>query len=226
MSVQKPTINELLNLDIMDFNTMTEKEMRKVVSRLRDAANKKVKRLEKTGIDTPALRQVQRSGGLFSTKGKTLNELRAEHARIRSFMTAKTSTKTGYEQVRNETLEGLKNEGVNLEYDDKKIRRIAADRGITTEKGIEKLKKELNSKEAVEKRLDGFFKVYDKLKEIDPSITMKNVKYEVMREISQRIEDNDFEGLILQMQEQLDDIYEATAGAIEDFESISDFFEY
>ena len=185
------SINDLLNLDIMDFNEMNEKEMRKVVSRLRDAGNKKLKRLEKTGIETPALRQVNRSGGSFSTKGKDLNQLRSEHARIRSFMQARTSTKTGYEKVRTETIEKLQEKGVNIDKNN----------------------------------LDGFFKVYERLKEIDPSITMKNVKYEVMREISNAVDDMDYEKLILEMQEQLDDIYEATAGQYENFTSVSEFFE-
>jgi hypothetical protein len=186
------SINDLLNLDIMDFNSLTEKEMRKVVSRLRDAGNKKIKRLEKSGVETPALRQVNRSGGLFTTKNKDLNSLRAEHSRIKSFMQAKTSTKTGYEKVRKETSEKLQERGIDVKTKD----------------------------------LDGFFKVYERLKEIDPSISLKSVKYEVMREISQKIDDLDYEGLILQMQEQLDDIYEATAGAFENFDSVSDFFEF
>lgn len=191
MNISKLSINDLLNLDIVDFNSLTEKEMRKVVSRLRDAGNKKIKRLEKSGLDTPAMRQVNRSGGLFSTKGKSLNQLRAEHSRIKSFMQSKTSTKTGYKKVQQETIENLKERGVAIKPEN----------------------------------LDGFFRVYEKLKEIDPAVSLKSVKYEVMQEISRKIDDLDYEGLILEMQENLDEIYEATSGAYENFSSVSEFFE-
>ena len=191
MSISKLSINDLLNLDIVDFNSLTEKEMRKVVSRLRDAGNKKIKRLQKSGVDTPALRQVNRSGGLFSTKGKSLNQLRAEHSRIKAFMQSKTSTKSGYKKVQQETVKNLKERGVEIKPEN----------------------------------LDGFFRVYEKLKEIDPAISLKSVKYEVMQEISRKIDDLDYEGLILEMQENLDEIYEATSGAYENFTSVSEFFE-
>lgn len=101
----------------MELNTMNEKELRTIVGRMRDAGNKKIKRLQKTGLNTPALQQVERSGGLFSTKGKTLNELRGEFSRIRSFMESRTSTKTGFEKVRQETAEKLQEKGVDITPD-------------------------------------------------------------------------------------------------------------
>lgn len=111
------TISDLLDLDILNLNKMSEKELRKIVSRMRDAGNKKIKRLQKSGYKTPALQQVERSGGLFSTKGKNINQLRSEYSRIRSFMTSKTSTATGYKKVRSEMINEFKKRGVDVNND-------------------------------------------------------------------------------------------------------------
>ena len=108
------TIKELLDLDIVDVDKMTEKELRKVVGRLRDAGNKKLKRLQKTGLSTPALRQVEKSGGKFSTEGKKLNALRAEYQRIKAFYEAKTSTATGYKKAQAETMRQFKAKGIDV----------------------------------------------------------------------------------------------------------------
>jgi hypothetical protein len=92
-------INELMNLDISDVQRMTRRELAKAVSTLGSAANKRIKRFETKGIETPALRGVKRSGGNISTKGKTVNELRAEYVRAKTFLGAKTSTVKGYKTV-------------------------------------------------------------------------------------------------------------------------------
>ena len=185
------TIKELLNMDITDLNKMHEKELRKMVGRLRDAGNKKIKRLQKTGLSTPALRQVERSGGLFSTKDKNLNQLRAEYQRIKAFVSAKTSTASGYKKAQAETRKEFEKKGIKVSQD----------------------------------KLDKMFKVYEKLRKDDPSISVSQLKYGVLKELSMMNDDFDPEKAILLMQERLDDIYEEQARANGDFDSISEFFE-
>lgn len=73
------------------------KELRKEVSRLASMANKRLKRLEEAGLThSPAYQKWLAEGGKkFGVKGKTINEVQAELARIRNFINAKTSTIRG-----------------------------------------------------------------------------------------------------------------------------------
>lgn len=73
------------------------KELRKEVSRLASMANKRLKRLEEAGLThSPAYQKWLAEGGQkFGVKGKTINEVQAELARLRNFINAKTSTIRG-----------------------------------------------------------------------------------------------------------------------------------
>ena len=94
------TIDELLNLDIGDVSKLNRQELAKVVSKLGSASNKRVKRFNEKGVETPATRGLQRSGGNISVKGKTANQLRAEYVRAKTFLTAKTSTSKGFKKIK------------------------------------------------------------------------------------------------------------------------------
>lgn len=72
--------------------------------------------------------------------------------------------------------------------------------------------------------LDSVLRAYEKLKEVDPSISSKAFKYRVMGEIASQPERMDIEERILEMQERLDDIYEEGM-KLDDEYSVSDFFE-
>lgn len=106
--VKGKSTEDLLNMDYDAFSTLTAPELRQVVSRLADTANKRLKRFGKTV--TPATLQAKRGGGRFSTKGKNIAQLRAEYARVRAFLQNPTSTKKGYEKLK----EDLKKQGINL----------------------------------------------------------------------------------------------------------------
>lgn len=73
------------------------KELRKEVSRLSSMANKRLKRLENAGLThSPAYKKWLAEGGQkFGVKGKTINEVQAELARLRNFINSKTSTIRG-----------------------------------------------------------------------------------------------------------------------------------
>ena len=108
------SVQDILNMDNATFNKLTESEMRKVVGRLVSSGNKRLRSFERAGESSPATRHVDRSGGAFSTKGKDLNALRAEYTRAKNFMQAKTGTRRGWKQVKNETISGLKKQGVKM----------------------------------------------------------------------------------------------------------------
>lgn len=108
------TIQDILNMDNKTFNSLNTSDMRKVVGRLVSAGNKRLRSFERAGESSPATRHVEKSGGLFSTKGKDLNALRAEYTRAKNFLQAKTGTRKGWKQVKKEITAGLKKQGVEM----------------------------------------------------------------------------------------------------------------
>lgn len=108
------TVKGILNIGIETFNKLKTSAMRLVVGRLVSAGNKRLRSFERAGESSPATRHVYNSGGVFSTKGKDLNELRAEYVRAKNFLESKTGTLKGWRQVKKETIQGLKKQGVEM----------------------------------------------------------------------------------------------------------------
>ena len=81
------------------FTSMKRKDLIAQMQPTIDAANKRLKRLQ--GMDTlsPALNSVLQSGGKFSIKGKTRNEILKESSRALAFINMKTSTVSGAKQI-------------------------------------------------------------------------------------------------------------------------------
>ena len=88
-------LSDFIDLTPDALSSMSRSELAKVTRVLADAANKRVVRLEKADISSPAYLGYLRSGGKFSTKGKNVNQLRSEYIRARAFLNAKTSTIKG-----------------------------------------------------------------------------------------------------------------------------------
>ena len=86
--------------DIETLNTWDRRTIARAVRRLADTANKRIKAFEESGLETPAYLNAMKSGGKFSTRGKTVNQLRTEFIRVRDFLKMKTSTKKGYAKVK------------------------------------------------------------------------------------------------------------------------------
>lgn len=116
--VSGKSVSDILNMDIREFNQLGLSDLRKVVGRLVSAVNKRVRRFEKAGISTPATRALEKSGGMLSTKGKDLNQLRTEYARARDFLNMETSSRKGYEDVKKKTVETLRARGVDVTTDE------------------------------------------------------------------------------------------------------------
>lgn len=112
------SIDDILNMDIVDFNRLSEKDLKLVVGRMVSAVNKRLRRFAKKGISTPATRALMKSGGVLSVKGKNANQLRKEYARARNFLNMETSTQKGYKKVQEKITDTLKQRGVNIEPDE------------------------------------------------------------------------------------------------------------
>lgn len=184
------SIDDIMNMDIQTFNKLNKSDLRKVVGRLVSAGNKRLRSFEKAGESSPATRHIERSGGAFSTKGKNVNELRAEYTRAKTFLQSKTSSRRGWKKVKKDTAETLKRQGVN---------------GITPDK------------------LDDVLKVYERLKEVDPFVATKNMKYRIMSDISEMTDGRNIDDVMTEMLDRIDDIYEEQQGGANG--GVSGFFE-
>lgn len=86
----------LADIELRDKKTRI-KDYRQEANRLVSLANKRIRRLEKNGLQTaPAYQAYIAMGGKpFSTKGKSYNELQSEVSRLRRFIESETSTVSG-----------------------------------------------------------------------------------------------------------------------------------
>lgn len=97
-----------------------EREFRAEARRLVSMANKRIRRMNKNGLDTPAMRALQKDGiAAFSVKGKTFNEVQAEYYRMQRFLNDATSTVKGANEM-------LKTMADNIGFKYKKIKDIQA----------------------------------------------------------------------------------------------------
>lgn len=102
------SIKDIIDMSIDDFSHLTKTELRQAVSRLADAANKRLKRMEKTELVSPARIEAMDSGGKFSTRGKSEIELKIEFRRVANFLSDKTSTSKGAKEYMEETRQAIK----------------------------------------------------------------------------------------------------------------------
>ncbi len=88
-------VKDILRLSDIQINKMSRRELAQVTSILSSAANKRIARIEKAGVTSPAVSNIKRHDGKFSVKGKNTNQLRSEFARARNFMQNATSSVRG-----------------------------------------------------------------------------------------------------------------------------------
>ena len=86
---------------------------------------------------------------------------------------------------------------------------------------IQKLKKEHNIK-ITNKQYNDFFKVYERLKEVDSTVSNKLMKYNVFEEISNVLDDSNIDETVDEMRNRLTEIYQKSVGDTE--RDISEFF--
>jgi hypothetical protein len=86
---------------------------------------------------------------------------------------------------------------------------------------IQKLKKEHNIK-ITNKQYNDFFKVYERLKEVDSTVSNKLMKYNVFEEISNVLDDSSIDETVNEMRNRLTEIYQKSVGDTE--RDFSEFF--
>lgn len=94
LDVAGMSVDDILKLDYKDLQKLNRRDLSRITSRLASAGNKRLKRAKEKGVTSPAYESVARSGGKFSVAGKNLNQLRAEFARARRFLSPETKTST------------------------------------------------------------------------------------------------------------------------------------
>lgn len=117
-SVTGLTIKDITRMTETKFQSYSQSDQRKIVSRLVSAANKRIRSFERKGIESPAIMGVNETGGKFSIKGKDESGLLKELTRVRGFLRNPTSTIKGWKKVENKTFEGLQKRGVEVQKKD------------------------------------------------------------------------------------------------------------
>lgn len=106
--VRGKSISDLMTMGFDEFAQLSKPELRQVVSKLSSAANKRLARIDKADLLSPAAMDVAESGGKFGTKGKDLTELRIEYRRVLNFLGDKSSTVTGARELENRARKAVK----------------------------------------------------------------------------------------------------------------------
>lgn len=111
-TVAGKSISDLIRTGSQHLNRLKEENLRKVVTRLSSAANKRADRMEKSGESSPALDARAQSGGRFSAKGKFGEALKNEFLRVKQFLQDPTSSLKGWNQRKKDALKEAKERGV------------------------------------------------------------------------------------------------------------------
>lgn len=118
----KGSYKDLLKLSSEEISQLSEAQMRGIVEKLADVANKRIKRLKEAGFDelSPALRMREQSGkSKFKIeKGMKLSELKTEYIKARTFLSPTgTSTRAGIEAY-NEKFEDVYQQVLGKPFND------------------------------------------------------------------------------------------------------------
>lgn len=104
------SIDDIMDIDLDTFNKLGERDLRAITSRLVSASNKRIRAINKRGLDSPAIRSLG-TRTAFSTKlpkgtdiKQRVNKLRQEFSRARKFLTMKTSTIGGARKYHREVI--------------------------------------------------------------------------------------------------------------------------
>lgn len=86
------TIQDIIKIPVWDFEKLPLSTQRQYMAQLRRATTKRVQRLEKSGLYSPALEKLKKTGGRISTKGITTPQaMGAEYIRAKTFIKEPTS---------------------------------------------------------------------------------------------------------------------------------------
>lgn len=175
------TSNQFLNLDYSEMMTMKRPELAYITGRLSLMANKRIKRLENSSTDSPALKALKKNGNdLFGVKGKDRNEILSEYTKIKTFSNYKTSTVRGAIKVKKAYFE--KYGKMNKEQEDKfwnVYNRLLETRSLYNIKEVSSMD--------TQKEVQGL--VIDNMeKDIDEMVKLAELKFDdMMLEVSRKL---------------------------------------
>lgn len=176
--------------------------------------------LEKTSKNFSSLTEKELRSNitkLVSTANKRISRLKKSNVPSQA-LTNLSVEKFSIRGLKGKQLEGLFRELKNyLQAETSTVSGAKAVRKRTI-KSLEKQGTKIN-----ENQYDSFFRIYEKLKERDSSISDKLFKYKVFEEISERLDKADFNTVLETMYNDLEDIYKETVGDYTN-DTISRFF--
>ena len=152
---RRKSVEVLLDMELKDLQKMSRADLARNVSKLASAGNKRIVRIEKAGVYSPAVEYVKQHGGKFSVAGKNKQQLLIEYNRVADFLTSKTSTVRGAKKWEKDVARGVS-----------KILK-----GDTSLKAAEKKTKKEQREEEKQwqdewlKRKDDFWKLYSRLQD-------------------------------------------------------------
>lgn len=114
--------DELLRMNQRELSSLTEKELRQVVSTVRSTARKRYERLAERDIYSPAMRAFRegaRGDSVIPTiRGMDITQLRNEFKRYKQFLTAKSSTVKGAKEIKSKLQNAIEDvTGVRMTQD-------------------------------------------------------------------------------------------------------------
>ena len=92
------SIKDIIQITPDQLRGYKPSEQREILSRLASAANKRLSRLEKKGIETFATTELRLSGGKLSAQQNTEGDILREFYRAKKFLNARTSTVKGIKE--------------------------------------------------------------------------------------------------------------------------------
>ena len=109
--------SDIVNMTSAELDKLDYYEMREVASVLRDVANKRIKRFEKSDKTSPAFEKLKKKfkdgeNIKFSTQGQDRNELRSTISTILSFTEAETGSVTKIKKIEKDFFNGFLKEDI------------------------------------------------------------------------------------------------------------------
>lgn len=108
------TWQDFAEMSTQDFNALSVPVRQAIVDKLGHVANTRYNRFLRSDTITPAVRELQQSGGRITAADKTEKGLATEFARAKRFITRKTSTRSGWSETKHNIIKSLADNGIKI----------------------------------------------------------------------------------------------------------------